>query len=157
MEAQDKSFWTSMPGILTGIAAVITALTTLVVTLTGGDAPSTTAPAIAPARPADEAVARPAAVAPEPAPVAAPELEPQMPVAGSLFRAVDPPDHFVSVRATPTKDGREVARLRPGQTLRCTRKVSGQFRQYEGAASSDWYECPEAGGYVFSLLLRQAR
>ena len=98
----------------------------------------------------------PVAVAPEPGSAAAPAVV-ESPIAGSLFRTVDPPDHFVSVRAAPTKDGREVTRLRPGQTLRCTRKVAGQFRQYEGVASSDWYECPEAGGYVFSLLLRQAR
>lgn len=161
MAEETKHFWASMPGILTGVAAVITAVTTLVVTLTGKEAPP--AVPVTPAGTAPVVHAQPSAPGPVSAaeraialePVAAPEPAPA--ARGSLFRAVDPPDHVVSVRASPSKEGREVARLQPGQTVRCVGKVAGQFRQYAGEASADWYDCPEAGGYVFSLLLKQAR
>ncbi|GAB4178323.1 MAG: hypothetical protein Fur005_40570 [Roseiflexaceae bacterium] len=69
------------------------------------------------------------------------------------FTVSDPEDHFVAVRAAPSKESEEITRLTPGSQVTCVAEVTGQRLSYAGETSRRWLHCPEVGGYIFALLL----
>lgn len=110
-----KGFWTTIPGILTGVAAVVTALTGLVVAIRGGapaPAPSARAVAAAPAAPAASVVT-----------VAATTPLPATPASRFALRAViDDPDGFTNVRQTRSPSGAVLARVGAGEEFETYRQ-----------------------------------
>ncbi len=67
-----------------------------------------------------------------------------------VYRAVEPYDGFVVVRAETTMASAEVARLASGTQVACERFVRGQFLE----GGDLWAYCPDAGGYIFAPLLK---
>ncbi len=74
-EPQRQSFWTTLPGILTGIAAVVTAVTGLIIGLSQQRGPDAPAEGSAPAAAATVRAERPPAESTRPAPDANPPAD----------------------------------------------------------------------------------
>lgn len=137
MSDDDKSFWQSVPGMLTGLAAVLTAVTGLYLAVKGqGPAPAAEPPApvaglgagfgaSAPSQPTE----RPARAPVSPAAVAATDRF-------VLAAEINDPDGFSNVRDARSTSGRVVARVVRGEA----------FATY--AQSGDWWEVRTAGGVV---------
>lgn len=131
MSDDPKGFWHSIPGVLTGLAAVLTAATGLYLAVKGqGAAPPAEPPA---------PVATPAALAPVQAPVQpapAPAVAPPAADRFVLSAEISDPDGFTNVRDARSTAGRVVARV-----------VSGEaFNTYP--QNGDWWEVRTADGRV---------
>ena len=118
-----KGFWHTLPGILTGSAATIAAITSLVAALYQFSKPT-------------DAAQKPSAnqVAGAPA---------------EDFEAIPTQDGFTSVRETPSTKSVEKRRLAAGTVVTCQAVVKGEAI----FGSSDWRYCPGVGGYIHSKLL----
>ena len=107
MADEQKHFWTSIPGILTGVATVLSAFTGLYIAVSGRG----------PSRP--DQPAAPVVVAPPEKPVPAPEppkREVRRPADIFVLTAViDDPDGFANVRAARSPSGEIIARVNRGE------------------------------------------
>ena len=92
-----KGFWTTLPGILTGTATTLAAITGLVAAVYQFHKP------------------------PDPAKVST-----QASVAAEDFETITTQDGFVSVREAPSGGSAEKRRLRPGTAVTCQGLVKGQ-------------------------------
>lgn len=132
----DKGFWHSVPGMLTGLAAVLTAVTGLYLAVKGqqGATPQAEPPA---------AVTGPVAGGAVSAPSQPPEQVARAPVANIavadrfvLTAEINDPDGFTNVRDARSTSAQVVARVVRGES----------FVTY--AQSGDWWEVRTAGGVV---------
>lgn len=104
-ENKPPSFWTTLPGVLTGAAGLVTALTGLYVAVVGESS--------APVQPDPERRDQ-VQPAPEPSP---PAPTPQ-PAVASPFRlpaVIDDPDGYTNVRSRASADAQIVARVQAGE------------------------------------------
>jgi uncharacterized protein YgiM (DUF1202 family) len=108
MADESKGFWASIPGMLTGLAAVISALTGLYA-LWAKDAP----------------VAKESAAA-QPVPLSqVAVVAPAVPVLHDPFilsAVISDPDGFTNVRSTPAATGQVVVKLQAGEIFRTFRQ-----------------------------------
>jgi uncharacterized protein YgiM (DUF1202 family) len=121
MADESKEFWGSIPGILTGLAAVISAVTGLYA-LWAKDAPAVKE-----------------AVAVQPAPVAQAPAAPSAPAQQDPFvlhAVISDPDGFTNVRSTPAATGQVVVTLQAGEVFRT-------FRQ-----DGNWWQVKTPAGRV---------
>lgn len=141
MTDESKSFWTSLPGVLTGVAAVVTSVTGLFIAINGG-MPKSDAAGHREERPAV------ASIGPAPAPVVAPDHAVR-PVAVSvaalpgasadiytLDAVVDDVDGFTNVRAARS----------PKSEILVVVKRDEQFRTYKQDAR--WWQVKTRDGVV---------
>ncbi len=121
--ASAPAFWGSLPGILTGLATVLTAATGLFVAL------RTTSPAMAGGTPP---ASPPASQGAAPAPIAPPRITPPRFEAASAVRVspalraiLQDPDGFSNLRAAPGTRSAIITRLPQGQSLERLREEDG--------------------------------
>ena len=103
MADENKNFWMSLPGILTGIAAVLTALTGLFLALSGNGPPETRNP--------------PSVTLPKEA-TASGQMQAATKSPDSLFvltARIDDPDGFTYVRSKASASGAIVAKVVDGE------------------------------------------
>lgn len=117
MSDEQKGFWHSLPGVLTGVAAVLTAATGLYLAVSGKG----TAVPSDPVKPMPSHGAASAAPGPQPAASATPRASAKT-VAMADDRFVMParindPDGFTNVRDARSATGRVVARVLNGETF----------------------------------------
>ena len=106
-DGDQKGFWSSVPGMLTGVAAVLSALSGLYIAVSGRG----------PSRPADQpaAVAVTAPGKPDAAPAAV-KAEVRQPADTFVLTAViNDPDGFTNVRAAAGASGAVIARVNNGE------------------------------------------
>lgn len=118
-----KGFWHTLPGILTGAAGIIAAITSLVAALYQFYKPADAAPKLSTTQVAG--------------------------VSSEQFEAVPTQDGFTSVRQAPSTKSAEKRRLSPGTGVTCQAVVKGELLW----GSSDWRYCPSVEGYIHSKLL----
>lgn len=108
MAEEQKSFWTSMPGILTGLATVVTAITGLYLAISGDSRPAQDGQV--PAVPTVPAPGKPDAEQPLPS---HPSPRPQ-----DIFRlkaVIDDPDGFTVLRSQKSASSQVVAKVDQGE------------------------------------------
>jgi len=128
MADESKGFWASIPGMLTGLAAVISAVTGLYA-LWAKDGPAVKEPEAAQAAPVSQAVAT------APPTPAAPSAAVQQD-AFILRAVISDPDGFTNVRSTPAATGQVVVTLQAGEVFRT-------FRQ-----DGNWWQVKTPAGRV---------
>jgi hypothetical protein len=129
-EETPKSFWTSLPGILTGITGIVSALTALYIAVFGGNR----GPASEPARSAVVATtADKSAAAPTQSP-AATDMTAKTPPARDtadpfvLAAVIDDPDGFTNVRSSRSASSAVVARVNRNEQF-STYRQDGEWWQ----------------------------
>ncbi|WP_396267753.1 SH3 domain-containing protein [Ideonella sp.] len=130
------AFWGSLPGILTGLATVLTAATGLFVALRA------TSPAIAGGGPSS---APPASQGAAPAPTAPPRITPPRFEAASAVRVspalraiLQDPDGFSNLRAAPGTRSAIITRLPQGQSLERLREEDGWWLVRTPEGQTGW-------------------
>jgi uncharacterized protein YgiM (DUF1202 family) len=108
MADESKGFWAGIPGMLTGLAAVISAVTGLYA-LWAKDVPVTKESTAEPLAP----LAQVAAVAPSVPALHDPFI---------LSAVISDPDGFTNVRSTPAANGQVVVKLQAGEVFRTFRQ-----------------------------------
>lgn len=108
-EDHNTHFWTSMPGILTGLATVLTAFTGLYIAIWGGDGRNDQGKQMPPV----PTVPAPAQPVSGPVPSSPPSQRPQ-----EIFRltaVIDDPDGFTNLRSQKSASSQVVARVNQGE------------------------------------------
>ena len=108
MADEQKGFWTSMPGILTGLATVLTAITGLYLAISGGGQNGQDGQV--PAVPTVSAPGKPSADKPLPS-----HLSPRSQDIFRLAAVIDDPDGFTFVRSQRSASSQVVARVNQGE------------------------------------------
>lgn len=108
MAEEQKGFWTSMPGILTGLATVLTAITGLYLAISGGGQNGQDGQL--PAVPTVPAPGKPSAEKPLPS-----HLSPRPQDIFRLSAVIDDPDGFTFVRSQRSASSQVVARVEQGE------------------------------------------
>jgi hypothetical protein len=146
MTDDSKSFWTSLPGILTGLAAVLTSVTGLFVAVNGGMLKSDAAAGQAGEKPAVSAIG------PVSAPVMAPDHAVRAVVAppGSadiytLSAVIDDADGFTNVRAARG----------PKSDVLAVVKRDEEFRTYK--QDTKWWQVRTRDGVVGFIHVSRIR
>lgn len=121
MAGEKPSFLTTLPGLLTGIAAIVTASVTAY-TLIGKsrETAAVDASRTAAVNAAEAALASPAPATQSTSPPAEPPAPAPQPQAGAPFSVtavVDDPDGYANVRAGPSTQSRIVAQVRLNETI----------------------------------------
>lgn len=118
MADESKGFWASAPGVLTGLAAVISALTGLYA-LWAKDTPQPKELPVVSSTSASSPAVQPAAVSQDPF---------------ILSAVVSDPDGFTNVRSTPAATGQIVVAVRVGEVFRTFRQDGNwwQVKTQEG-------------------------
>lgn len=134
--ASAPAFWGSLPGILTGLATVLTAATGLFVAL------RTTSPAIAGGTPPSPP---PASQGAAPSPTAPPRITtPRLDAASAVrvtpaLRAIlQDPDGFSNLRAAPGTRSAIITRLPQGQSLERLREEDGWWLVRTPEGQTGW-------------------
>lgn len=115
MADKGGGFWTSMPGILTGMAAVLTAAGGLVLAFRSGDAPVNASPTVAVATGVEQGIVGVDKNRVEPG-----QFEARNPIARADIpdnATVRDPDGWSNLRAGPSTDTAVVARIDEGTRL----------------------------------------
>jgi len=125
-------FWSTLPGILTGLAALVASMTGLFAVF--NRAPS--APAV---QPASGPVPAPAALADAPAPaVHHPATTPTPPAHAEVRATVVDPDGWTNLRAGPSASSAIVARVNEGEVF-WTRPRDGLWWRVRTASGVEGY------------------
>ena len=122
-EEPPRSFWTSLPGILTGITGILSALTAFYIAVFGGNR----GPAGEPARPAAVATTSDKSAA---APDVAAKTPPARDTADTFVLAavIDDPDGFTNVRSSRSAASAVVARVNRNEQF-STYRQDGEWWQ----------------------------
>lgn len=110
MAEEQKAFWTSMPGILTGLATVVTAITGLYLAISGDSRPAQDGQV--PAVPTVPASGKPAPDQSLPS-----HLSPRPQDIFRLAAVIDDPDGFTLIRSQKSASSQVVARVEQGETF----------------------------------------
>lgn len=130
MAKENRSFWTSVPGILTGIAAVLTAVTGLYIAIWGSARPALTVPTPEKAKSQAERA----------------KDESQRPKDRFILTAViDDPDGYTYVRSLRSTSGEIVARVNQGEHF------------YTYVQDGNWWQVKTADGKVGYMHVSRIR
>lgn len=141
MSDEQKAFWTSLPGIFTGLATVVTAVTGLYIAVGKQN----------PAPPREQPVAQAEVAAPVAAPTVSAPATAETPVAGSTEQAfpltavVDAPDGYAYVWQAKSQSSQVVAKLSRDE----------EFHTYRQAGK--WWQVKTRDGKVGYMHISRIR
>lgn len=143
MAEGDKRFWSSLPGILTGVAAIVTALTGLYVAVRGSGDSTAEVASVPPPAPATAPSSRREAIVAAP-----PKVEPAPAISRDPFTlaaVIDDPDGYTNVRSAGSASAQIIARVNDGE----------RFHTYR--QDGNWWQVKTADGKVGYMHISRIR